>query len=159
MCTHFQKICSCSRHEHSKTNTKISISLVKLLHFCFSIIASKMLIFEICLLLKKPLVTTLNEHVHSLPEIMTLKKGLNVPKSSKNTNYFGPTPPFCFRILSSKMLIFEICLPLKEPLVVTFGETCAHTSRKYVVVQGMNLLRSSKKYKLLWLHSSIFALE
>ena len=43
------------------------------------------------------------------------------------------------------MLIFEICLSLKELLVVTFGEIRVHTSRKYVVVQGMNLLKSSKK--------------
>ena len=50
------------------------------------------------------------------------------------------------------MLIFEICLPLKEPLIVTFGEMRAHTSRKCAVVQGMNLTKSSKKLKLLWLH-------
>ena len=49
---------------------------------------------------------------------MKLEKGLNVPKSSKDTNYFGRTPSFCFRIIASKVIIFEICLPLKEPLVV-----------------------------------------
>ena len=37
------------------------------------------------------------------------------------------------------MLIFEICLSLREPLMVTFGETRAHTSRKCVDVQGMNI--------------------
>ena len=57
------------------------------------------------------------------------------------------------------MLVFEICLPLKETLVVTFDETRAHTSRKHVVVQGMSLLKPSEKRKLLWLHSSVFALE
>ena len=55
------------------------------------------------------------------------------------------------------MLIFEICLPLKEPF--TFGETRAHTFRKCVDVQGMNLTKSSKKRKLLWFHSSFFTLE
>ena len=69
------------------------------------------------------------------------------------------TPSFCFRIIASKMLIFRICLPLKEPLVVTFGETRAQTSRKCVAVQGMILTKSSKKHKVLWLHSPIFALE
>ena len=96
--------------------------------------------------------------MYLLPEIMKLEKGLNVPKSSKNTNYFGRTPSFCFRIIASKMLIFEICLPLKEPLVVNFSETPARTSRKYVVVQGMNLSKPSKKHKLLWL-SFFLALE
>ena len=47
------------------------------------------------------------------------------------------------------MSIFEICLPLTEPLVVTFSKTREHTSRKYVVVQGMSLPKSSEKFKLL----------
>ena len=60
-CTHFQKICSCLRHEHCKINIKNQISLVTLLHSCFRIIASKMLMFEVCLLLKTLLATTLIE--------------------------------------------------------------------------------------------------
>ena len=97
--------------------------------------------------------------MHSLPEIMELRRGLNVPKSSQNTNYFGRNPSFCFRIITSKMLIFEICLPQKVPLVVDFSETPAHTSRKNVIVQSMNLSNSSKKLKLPRLHSSFLALE
>ena len=42
------------------------------------------------------------------------------------------------------MLIFEIFLPLKEPLVATFGEKCTLTSRKYIVVQAMNLQNRPK---------------
>ena len=61
--------------------------------------------------------------------------------------------------MASKMLIFKICLPLKQPLLVTFGETRAHTSGKYVFVQGMNLTKIYKEHKLFWLHSPIFALE
>ena len=57
------------------------------------------------------------------------------------------------------MLFFYIYFPLKEPLVVTFGETRARTSRKCVAVQGINLTKSSKKQKWLWLHSPIFDLE
>ena len=60
-CTEFQKICSCSRHKHYKINIKFQISLVKLLRPCFRIIASKTLIFEVCLLLKTVLATTLIE--------------------------------------------------------------------------------------------------
>ena len=40
-------------------------------------------------------------------------------------------------MIASKMLIFEICLPLKEPLVVTFSETRAVT--KDIVKQGINI--------------------
>ena len=53
MFNHSQKICSFSRHEHTKVNTKIQNYLVTLLRFCFRITASKMLNFEICLPLKK----------------------------------------------------------------------------------------------------------
>ena len=60
-CTHFQKICSCLRHGHCKINLKIQISLVTPLRPCFRIITSKMLIFEVCLLLKTLLATTLIE--------------------------------------------------------------------------------------------------
>ena len=123
-------------------NQHKGISLVTLLHFCFRIIVLKMLIFEVYLPIKKSLVTTLTE-----------------TKSLKNSNYFGRTTSFRYRIVASKILIFEVYLPLKEPFVVSFSETLPHTSRKYVVVQGMILPKLSKKRKLLWLHSSVFALE
>ena len=47
-----KQICSLSRHEHSKINTKMQISWATLLVFCFRIIALKMLIFEVRLPLK-----------------------------------------------------------------------------------------------------------
>ena len=123
------------------------------------IIASKMLNFEIRLLLKNLLVTSLTKARDSLPEIMELGRGLNIPKSSQNTNYFGRVSSFCFRIITSKIIIFEIFLPQEVPLVVDFSETPAHTFRKNVIVQSMNLSKSSKKLKLPWLHSSFLALE
>ena len=43
------------------------------------------------------------------------------------------------------MLISEIALPLKEPLVVTYSEMRVHTSRKCVVIQDMKLTKSSKR--------------
>ena len=55
------------------------------------------------------------------------------------------------------MYIFIVSLCLKEPLVGTLKETCALTSTKCIVVEGMNVTKSSKKLNLLWLHSSIFA--
>ena len=118
---------------------------------------SSVFVCQVCLPLRKTTVNHFdwNTWIH----FRKLWSLLNVPKSSKNTNYFGFFPSFCFRIIASKKLIFEIWLPLKEPLVVTFGEKRAHTSRKCVVVQGMNLIKSSKKHRLVWLHSPIFALE
>ena len=43
------------------------------------------------------------------------------------------------------MLIFEVRLPLKQPLVATFDETRGLISRKPVVVQDMNTPKSIKK--------------
>ena len=57
---------------------------------------------------------------------MKLKKGLNVPKSSKSKKYI-----VCFL---SNSLIFEIDSTLKQPPAITFGETRAYTSRKHVGV-------------------------
>ena len=73
--------------------------------------------------------------MNPLSEIMKLTER---SKIIKDTSYFGCIPSFCFRIITSKMLFFYIYLPLKEPLVVTFGETRARTSRKCVAVQGIN---------------------
>ena len=102
------------------------------------IIVSNMLIFEIFLHLKKSLVTTLTETREFTSRNYQVKKVLNVPKSLKNTNDFGRTRLFYFGVIASKVLIFEIRLSLKEPLVIPFGETRAHTSRKCVVVQVLN---------------------
>ena len=70
-----------------------------------------MQLFEVCLHLKNPLVTTLTKTRGLTPRNYKVKKGLKVPKSSKYTNYFGRTPSFCFELIASKMLVFEICLP------------------------------------------------
>ena len=39
-------------------------------------------------------------------------------------------------------------------MVATFSETSAVASKKYVVKQGMNNLKSFKNYKLIWSHPS-----
>ena len=57
------------------------------------------------------------------------------------------------------MLIFEICLPLKEPLVATFDETRALASGKSVVIQDISIKKSAKKSRFLWLNSSFFVVE
>ena len=57
------------------------------------------------------------------------------------------------------MLIFEIRLPLREPLVTTFDETRALTSRKFVVAQDMSIPKSRQKYNFFWSYPSVFVLE
>ena len=57
---------------------------------------------------------------------------------------------FCFQV------IFWRFLPLKNPLVATFSETCVLSSSKYGVEQGLKDLKSSEKHKLLQSHSSVF---
>ena len=56
------------------------------------------------------------------------------------------------------MLIFEVFLHLKEPLLATFNERSAITSKKYVAEQGINILKVSQKHKLFRSFLSVFAL-
>ena len=56
---------------------------------------------------------------------------------------------FWFRIIASKLLIFEVCLSLKERLVATFDETRAPTSRKSEVFQDLDIPKLTPKYKFL----------
>ena len=84
-----------------------------------------MLFFEVWLPLRKTAVNYFdwNTCIH----FQKLWSLLNVPKSSTNTNYFGFTPLFCFRIIASQKLIFEIWLPLKEPFGGYFRwNACTH---------------------------------
>ena len=74
-------------------------------------------------------------------------------------NYFDHTTPILLRIIASKMLIFEVFLHLKGPLVATFNESRAITPRKYTVEQGINISKVSQKHKLLLLYFSVFTLE
>ena len=46
---------------------------------------------------------------------------------------------FCFGKKALKMLNFQTFLPLKEPLVATFCETCALTSRKCAFEPGISI--------------------
>ena len=52
-----------------------------------------------------------------------------------------------------------IFLPLKEPLVPTLSETCALTSRTNVAEKGITIVNLSETLRLLWSHSSVFALK
>ena len=48
------------------------------------------------------------------------------------------------------MLIFELFLLVREPLVATFKETRAATSPKDIVKQGVKISKSWEIHKLLW---------
>ena len=50
-------------------------------------------------------------------------------------------------------------LPLRDPLVATFNESRAPTSRKYVAEQGIVIPNWLKTFQTIWSHSSAFALE
>ena len=76
----------------------------------------------------------------------------------ENINYFDCTTPFLLRIKASKMLIFEVFLHLKEPLLATFNERSAITFKKYIAEQGINILKVSQKHKLFRSFLSVFAL-
>ena len=51
----------------------------------------------------------------------------------------------------------EIFLPLREPLVATFNETRAPTSRKYVAEQVIIMSNWSKTFLTVLSHSSVLA--
>ena len=52
----------------------------------------------------------------------------------------------------------DIFLPLREPLVATFNETRAPTSRKHVANQGIVIPNWSKTFQRFWFHSSVSTL-
>ena len=48
------------------------------------------------------------------------------------------------------MLIFDVFLSTREPLVITFSETRAVNLPKDIVKQGMKILKASEKHEILW---------
>ena len=57
------------------------------------------------------------------------------------------------------MQVFSGFLPLKEPLLATFSETCALISRTNVAEKGVIIPNLSETLRLLRSHSFVFALE
>ena len=70
------------------------------------------------------------KRLHTLPENKQL---LNLTKLSKKHKFIWLHSP----IFALEMLIFEVFLPVREPLVAAFKETGAITSPKDMVKQGM----------------------
>ena len=89
-----------------------------------------MLIFEIRLPLKERLVATSDKTRALTSRISAVSQVMKIPKSTKKKkNSLATLVRFCFRIIASKMLIFEVCLLLKKLLVTTLIETREFTSR------------------------------
>ena len=57
------------------------------------------------------------------------------------------------------MLSFQDFFNSKRTLVVTFSKTREFTSRKYIVEEGVDLLKPPQKHELLRSHSSFLYLE
>ena len=49
--------------------------------------------------------------------------------------------------------MFRVFLSLRDPLVATFSETCARTSKKYVAGKGLMMPNLYQTRQSFWLHS------
>ena len=101
---------------------------------------------------------TFNETRALISKKYIVEQGINISKVLQKQIASVALLRFCFRIIASKMLYLSF-LSLKKTLVATFNETCTVISRKYVFEEGMNVLKSSEKHKLLWSHFYVFALQ
>ena len=63
-----------------------------------------------------------------------------IPNLSKKRQYVWSHSSVFALEKQTKNLIFQIFLPLRDPLMATFNKTRAPTSRKYVVGQGIAML-------------------
>ena len=155
MWTHFQKIYSWRRYRPFKTISKTWFTSVTLLRFWFRIIASKLLIFEVCLSLKERLVATFDETRAPTSRKSEVFQDLDIPKLTPKYKFLCHTPAFSFYNNGLKMIIFEVRLPLKKPLVTTLTETRPFTSRNYEVIKKDWMFENIKKCKLLLWHSLV----
>ena len=82
------------------------------------------------------------------------------PKLIKNVSNFSVTLlRFCCRKSTEKSKFSEFFLSLTDPLVVTFNEILAPTSRKYVAEQAIEMPNWWKISQPFWGHSSVFVIE
>ena len=65
---------------------------------------------------------------------------------------------FCFTKTTWKTKFSEFFLPLRNPLVDTFSEMCASSSRNWVAEQGIVMQNWSKTFQTFCSDSSIFTL-
>ena len=108
---------------------------------------------------KKTLVVTFSENRALISRKYIPEQGMNELLEKQNFFFFAAILRFYFRIIASKILVFDVFLPLKERLVPIFSEMQALTPRKILNNEGINVSKYLGKYKLLWSYSSVFGLE
>ena len=86
-------------------------------------------------------------------------QGIVMPGWSKTFQTFWSHSSVFALEKQPKNLNFQSVLPLRNPLVATFSETCAPTFTKYVADQGIVMRNWSKTFQIFWSHSFVFALE
>ena len=129
--------------------------MVGLPRFCFGKTAIKSKIWEFILTLLDTFVATLIERRATISRKHLAKQGIVLPNWLKKFQRFWWHPPFLFR-KKLKIQFFRDFLSLIDPLLATFNETRAHTSRKYVAKQGVVMPKRIETFRS---HSSVFALE
>ena len=85
--------------------------------------------------------------------------GISIPNLLEKLQFFWSHSSIFALEKYPEYLNFNSFLPLRDALVASFNKRHAPASRKYVDDQGMNILKSSEKHKLLLSHSSVFALQ
>ena len=86
------------------------------------------------------------------------EQGIMMPNWSKTfQNFWSHSSVFNWERLP-KNLNFHSVLPLIEPLVATFSETCAPTSRQYVAEEGIVMPNWLKKFQAFCSLSSLLTL-
>ena len=91
------------------------------------------------LLLTDPLVATFSETRAPTSRKYVAEQGMVMPNWLKTFHTFWSHSSTFALEKQPKNLNFHSVLPLTDPLVATFSETCATTSRKYVAEQGIVL--------------------
>ena len=107
-----------------------------------------MLIFEIFLPVREPLVATFKETRAVTSPKDIVKHDMKIPKAWEKHKLLWYFSPVFARKIASKILTFAGFLPLKWQIVAAFSETSAVTSKKDIVKQGMNNSKSFKNYEL-----------
>ena len=102
---------------------------------------------------------TFNEKHASTSKKYVVEQGILMSNRSKITKRFR----LHFSVFAIENLLenlnFRVFFPLIGPLVATFSESCASTSRTYVAEQRILIPNWWKTFQTFWSHSSVFALE
>ena len=102
---------------------------------------------------------TFNERRAPTSTKYVAKQGIVIPNSSKIMQLFRSHSSIFALEKQPKNPIFQSFLSLIDCLVVTFNETPAPTSRKYVAEQGIGMPNESKTFPTFRSHPAVFAFE